>query len=338
MKSNFLFSGSPSRALPGSQTMEKDMTIHRRMEAVLGGGGVKGFCHIGFLEGCRLMQVSFTSVLGVSVGSLVAALHCNGFKPDEIQLIFGERLRTKMIKAARNYSGDTPYSKLALALLGYRPQPLKDAFTSLGEPRKPNVDFGLSKDSVREAVRDQASWYPDLLEPMREMVKELGLEPHPELKILAFDAIERKPVLFAGTNYDLALALAASCSLPGAFRPVDSADGRGLYVDGALYHRNPVEFCRGPALVSKLGFASALPAERLSPVEYYGHLREMLGLNQFQASAVDNTAGHHIVVEMETPRIAGMSFGISRQSQDQMVAYGKVATMTRLEAAFKQAA
>lgn len=294
------------------------MTNHIQVEGVLGGGGVKGFCHIGFLKACREENVSFSSLLGVSVGSLVAALHCNGYSPEEIRVIFADRLRSRLTQAARAFPADMSTFTLLTKLLGPRHPLLASAFRAIGAPGEEAAFHECEFEDLRLAVQSLSAWYPDLLESMRDMVKELKLKPTEQLKVLAFDAIQRKPVLFEGTDYDLALALTASCALPGAFRPVLNPDGRGLLIDGAMYHRNPVDFCKGKGLVSKLGFASAWPSEVLSPIEFIGHVREMLGLTHYQRHEVDTSTGH-IVVEMKSPQVAGMSFGISTKTQDAMV-------------------
>lgn len=309
------------------------MTKHIHVDGVLGGGGVKGFCHIGFLKACRKMRVKFDSMLGVSVGSLVAVLDRNGFTPDEIREIFGDRLRSRLTKAARAYSPDVSALQLASVLVGIRPAIVDAAFMAIGAPGSDDVRFD-NIDEARIAVAALTAFYPDLYQPMKEMVAELGLKPRADLKILAFDAIQRKPVLFTGTDYDLAQALAASCALPGAFRPVADPQGKGLLIDGAMYHRNPVDFCTGKALVSKLGFATALPWEMLSPIEFMGHMREMMGYSQFHRHEVDTSSGH-IVVEMKTPHVAGMSFGISTETQDRMVAEAEEETLRVLRAARK---
>lgn len=73
---------------------------------------------------------------------------------------------------------------------------------------------------------------------MRRLVKELDLSPQPNLRIVAFDLLGRKPYVFEGTNYDLAIALAASCSPYPIIRPVHYVDEKGqelMLVDACVY-------------------------------------------------------------------------------------------------------
>src|SRR3990167_2949712 len=54
------------------------------IDLVLGAGGVKGFGHIGVLRALRDLKVEISSVTGVSVGSLIAAMYTNGLSLDQI--------------------------------------------------------------------------------------------------------------------------------------------------------------------------------------------------------------------------------------------------------------
>lgn len=94
----------------------------------------------------------------------------------------------------------------------------------------------------------------DMLPIMRETVEQFNLKPQKNLRIITFDLIRRKPVVFEGEDYDLALAMSASCTIPVFSRPVPYwKDGEPyLLVDGGLYHPHPGEFSGGPALVVKL--------------------------------------------------------------------------------------
>lgn len=73
---------------------------------------------------------------------------------------------------------------------------------------------------------------------MRGIVSELGLSPKPNLRIVAYDLLSRKVFVFEGEDYDLAIALAASCSPYPVARPVEYRDANGkrsLLVDACVY-------------------------------------------------------------------------------------------------------
>lgn len=306
----------------------------RNREAIFGGGGVKGFCHIGFLHGVRKLNVKIDRALGVSVGSLIAALHMNNNDADAIHRIFADRLRKSITKAAMNFDPNVSAVQLMSEVLGYRPRLLREAFTATGAPGFDEVNFDADPVKARAELIELSAWYPDLMPMMQETVKDLGLKPVKGLRILAFDVITRKPVVFSGTDYDLATALTASCALPGAFRPVPHPNGKGLLIDGAWYHRNPADLSKPGAIISKLGQATAMPLDTLTYVELMGHMKEMMGLSAWHQHEVDPCSGQ-IVVEMATPHVAGLSFGISTATQNAMVEYGEANTINVLTAAMK---
>lgn len=250
------------------------------IELVLGGGGIKGFGHIGVLQALEDRHVQVGRITGVSVGSLVAALYRNGFSPAQIQDVFLRRLPERFNPTLWLQSL-TPVDPIALI-------------------------FG----SVF-----------NLLPSMRAYVRQQKLVPGDGLAVVAYDVVRRQPAVFQGSDYDLAQALAASCALPGVFRPVQTSDRRGLLVDGALYHRNPTEFCLGETvLVSRLGLASQMSSEPLNAIDTFYHLREMFVPFPTQRADVDERK--HILIDLETPDIAGLSFGRSHRTLLSMVDNG----------------
>ncbi len=64
----------------------------------LGGGGARGFAHIGVLKAFEEYGVNFDLCVGTSVGSLVGALHCAGRTANEIY-DYGARLDMRDIRS-----------------------------------------------------------------------------------------------------------------------------------------------------------------------------------------------------------------------------------------------
>lgn len=176
----------------------------------------------------------------------------------------------------------------------------------------------------------------DLTVPMREMVREFGLKPNKRLKIVAFDLIAKEPVVFEGEDYDLALALTASCALPTVLRPTWYLDGARmrLLADGALFHYNPTCFSTAPAIVSTLKPASEWPREFMLPLDAYFHARELYFPIAGHRRVVDPNL--HIVVDCGLPDVAGLNFGVSAETCDRMIADGyKTAHSTLTDAIAK---
>lgn len=265
----------------------------RSIELVLGGGGVKGFGHIGLLKALLEYRVNVGKITGVSIGAVVAAFYANGYSPDEIEQIFLAEIK------------------------------------ALGQSR---LRTSLQLPCLRGLLKGGLI---DLGELFETIVRKYNLQPRESLCILAYNALKREPVLFAGTNYDLPKAITASCAIPLVMRPVwhgqdclqsnragvQHADcGDGILVDGGVHHPNPGEFSAGPAIVSKLGFASRFPDASLPLVDLGFHLLEM-----FWSMALDwyfSDPEDHIVIRSGLPDVGCLSFGVSSRKCRQMVHFG----------------
>jgi NTE family protein len=68
------------RRVAGEQELE-----HRRIAIVLGGGGMKGFAHIGVLRALEEAGVRPTCFAGTSIGALIAAAYIGGMSLDEME-------------------------------------------------------------------------------------------------------------------------------------------------------------------------------------------------------------------------------------------------------------
>jgi hypothetical protein len=160
-----------------------------------------------------------------------------------------------------------------------------------------------------------------LLPYMREIVEKYNLKPNKRLRILACDQ-RHEPVIFEGENCDLALALAASGSVPGAFQPVWYFQGGvpKLLMDGALYHYNPTEFSQAPCIVSRFRPATEMPTEWETAMDLYFHMRELFFPLAGNSRYVDETK--HIVIENGLPNVAGLNLGISDQTIYAMIQNG----------------
>src|SRR3954466_6739918 len=56
----------------------------RRIALVLGGGGMKGFAHIGVMKALEELRIEPTLYAGTSIGAMLAAARLGGFTPDEL--------------------------------------------------------------------------------------------------------------------------------------------------------------------------------------------------------------------------------------------------------------
>ncbi len=188
-----------------------DLAKTNKHDLVLGVGGVvAAYEGAGAIKAFEESGLTFSVVSGGSAGADLAALYTNGFTSDEILKI--------NLKARENMLTN--------------PFLMWDSII-WPEPKQWNV----SKSIV------------SLEHPWLEKVKELNLKPNDHLQIWAYDPVHSEPVLFKGTNYDLAKALAATGAYPNVFAAV-MHDGNAL-IDGGFYKANTDEFSSNPSLVLK---------------------------------------------------------------------------------------
>ncbi len=252
------------------------------IELVLAAGGIKGFEHIGVLKALEEANVPIGKVTGVSVGSIIATFYTNGYTTDQIREIFVEGL------AGRNSMATL------ISCMKTVPDPITFAIGGM----------------------------LDLIGAVRDMVERFKLKPNHNLRIVACDIMRHSPVVFEGTDYDLAHAITSSCSLPGVFRPQwhHGVNGMQLLGDGALYHYSPAEFCSGPAIFSTFRQATSVPTQFTNLMDWYFSVREIYFPLAGNQRYVDST--RHLVIESGLADVAGLNFGVSGAKCDEMIEDG----------------
>ena len=186
-----------------------------RIGLVLGGGGARGAAHIGVLKELERLRVPVDAVVGTSMGAVVGGLYASGMTPDELEAFVSTLNWADAL-------GDSPDR----SDLGFRRKQDDEEF-----PMK--LELGVSGRNLRlpqGAIQGQAL---DLL--LRDLT----------IDVSHIDDFDRLPIpfravasdLITGNAYvmgkgDLAEAIRASMSVPGAIAPV-AVDGH-LLVDGGI--------------------------------------------------------------------------------------------------------
>lgn len=289
------------------------MASKEPIEFVLGGGGVKGLGHCGFLKGARELRVKRGRLTGVSIGSWIAAFASNGFEPEEIEEIF--------VKEIVSVSpGKILRAMVVPSWLGF----LSD---------------------------DAAAGFVSIKHIADDLVRRYNLRPNPDLRIIAYNLLGREPVVFEGEDYDLSVALSASSAVPLVMRPVwygqkdfvsrwltliGSAfkiTEKGILVDGGVHHPAPGDFSQQRAIIAKLGFTSQLPSRLLGPVDMWFHMLELVGSRLLSWYFPD--PANHVVVPVGSPDVACLSFGIPEDDMRRMVSFGYDETIKHVKPAIK---
>jgi len=179
--------------------MSRSSGNHRRIALVLGGGGMKGFAHIGVMQALEERGIVPTSYAGTSIGALLAGARLGGMPIAELRTR-AESLRRRDLFRINHF--------------GMLMERMRSPSIYLEEPLR---------DLIRAVV--PPGTFADLPKPL--MVNTVDLER-------GSPVIWGAPGL---RNVDIHDAIYASCALPGFFPPGRVADR--LCVDGGVIDNLP---------------------------------------------------------------------------------------------------
>ena len=192
---------------------------------VLGGGGARGAAHVGVLKVLERERIPVCAISGTSMGAIVGGLYAAGYSADELErlvetLDWGDMFVDDPPRAERPMARkDEDFRHLLSLEIGY-----KDGRISM--------PAGL--------VRGQK-----LLMLLRRLTlstwqdKDFDALPIP-FRAISADIVTGNKVVFA--DGDLAVAIRASMSVPGAFAPIRLGDR--LLVDGGMVDNVPIDDMR----------------------------------------------------------------------------------------------
>jgi NTE family protein len=260
---------------------------------VLGAGGVMGGAWLtGGLDalaretGWDPAEADY--VVGTSAGSMIGALCVAGVPPwFMVGFSSGERFDgvtdvNGRPAATADRSGGAVF-RLDRGALPIVPGSLKLALRALTRPTRHTPSTVV------------AGWFPRGIvstEPLREQIGHVvpdGWVPHPGLRVVACDYSTGRRVPFGREDAppaDLADAVAASCAIPGFYRPVEI--GGRHYVDGGMYSTSNLDLLRDAELdlVICLNPTSSLhPVQAWNPVEQAATFWRRLSGNRLGSEA-----------------------------------------------------
>lgn len=192
---------------------------------VLGGGGARGIAHVGVLKVLERERIPVCAIAGTSMGAIVGGLYAAGYDAEEL-----ERLLSS-IDWADMFVDSPPRAQLPMERKQEDFRHLLDLEIGYRDGRL-SVPAGL--------VRGQKL----MLLLRRLTLSTWRAEDFDDLPIrfraVAADIVTGRKKVFA--DGDLAVAIRASMSVPGAFAPVRV--GEQLLVDGGMAENVPVEEVR----------------------------------------------------------------------------------------------
>ncbi|UPW17920.1 patatin-like phospholipase family protein [Agarivorans sp. TSD2052] len=210
----------------------------------LSGGGAKGAAHLGVIQLLEEYQIPVDYVAGTSMGAYFGAMLAMGHSAEEIEAM------TFSIHWESGFVDEVTRSELSL-----RKKKQQDNYQVA-------LPLGLSQEGIqlpKGAVQGQT-----MAEILRFATSNLeALASFDELAIpfraVATDMAEMKPYVIQ--HGDLAVAMQASMSVPGALRPVE-LDGK-LLSDGGVVNNMPVDVLKamGADIIIAVDIGSRLKSQ-----------------------------------------------------------------------------
>ena len=192
----------------------------KRVGLALGGGGVRGFSHIGVLKVLEQEDVGIDLIAGTSAGALIGGAYASGLSPREIH------------RRVESYLQSPAFKNSALQALG-----------STVNPRKKNALEKASHLLRTRYLMVRALFHPAILPSVEfqslvdYFIADINIEDTriPFLAVTT-DLISGERVVFKEGS--LRKAVLASCAVPGAVEPI--RQGEWLLADGGITSLVPV--------------------------------------------------------------------------------------------------
>src|SRR5688572_19853564 len=196
-----------------------------RIGLVLGGGGARGFAHVAVLKELERQRIPVDCIAGTSMGALVGGLYASGMSADQIEQALRDMDWVEMFN-----------DRVARPERSFRRKRDDDLALIAGKP-------GIGNDGIKIAPGVLSGERVLLL--LERLTQPVATRTHFDQLPIPFRAVAtdlnsgQAVVMDQGS---LALAMRASMSIPGVFRPVTR--GEHLLVDGGLVNQLPVDVVR----------------------------------------------------------------------------------------------
>jgi len=207
------------------QCNRTEVTNRPKIGLVLGGGGARGYAHVGVLKKLEEMRIPYDYIAGTSMGSIVGGFLATGMESEELGQVVREADWDDLFKDKTSRE-DIPFRRKADDSLGlYGPK------------------LGIGKDSnllpAGVVSGQKVIFMFESVVSQRVNTSDFDQLPIP-FRAIATDIISGDMVVIA--DGELSMAMRASMAVPAVFDPV-RRDG-ALLVDGGLVRNLPVDVAR----------------------------------------------------------------------------------------------
>jgi len=219
-----LFATTPVLAA-NNQCIKAEVNNRPKIGLVLGGGGARGYAHVGVLKKLEEMRIPYDYITGTSMGSIVGGFLATGMESEELGRVVREADWDDLFKDKTSRE-DIPFRRKADDTLGLFGPKLGIGENSSLLPK--GVVSGQKVIFMFESVTSQ-----------RVNTSDFDQLPIP-FRAIATDIVTGDMVVIA--DGELSMAMRASMAVPGVFDPI-RRDG-ALLVDGGLVRNLPVDVAR----------------------------------------------------------------------------------------------
>jgi NTE family protein len=216
---------STSSWAAAEQCIRAEVEDRPKIGLVLGGGGARGYAHLGVLKKLEEMRIPYDYIVGTSMGSIVGGFLATGMESEELT------------KVVRDADWDDLFSdKTEREDLPFR-RKTDDSLGLFG----PKLGIGKDSDLLPKGVMagQKVTFMFESVASQRVSTSDFDQLPIP-YRAIATDIVSGDMVVI-GTG-ELSIAMRASMSVPGVFDPVRRDDA--LLVDGGLVRNLPIDVAR----------------------------------------------------------------------------------------------
>jgi len=196
----------------------------KRIGLALGGGGARGFAHIGVLKALVRAKIPLDIIVGTSSGALIGGAYAGGTAPEEMERKIGEYLNSKEYQSSAvrviEKAHDGEHSSLTQKIQGF----FQNKFLLLQAMFKPGI---LSAEEFQSMID---FFIPDIL------IQDTTIP----FRTVSTDLISGEQIVFS--EGPLREAVMTSSAVPGAIEPRQS--GKMLLSDGGIISLVPVNAAR----------------------------------------------------------------------------------------------
>lgn len=192
----------------------------KKVGLALGGGGVRGFCHIGVLNVLEEEDIAIDLIVGTSAGALIGGAYASGQSPREIQ--------DKIVA----YLHSPEFDASAMKSIGMTFSPQQTSIFKKFQSFVINR-FWLARAFFKPAMLPAG----DFQSLINYFIPEIDIcETKIPFQAVSTDLVTGKKIVFSEGS--LRQAVLASCSVPGAVEPVRRGDW--ILADGGITSVVPV--------------------------------------------------------------------------------------------------